>query len=82
LGWTAVERQLAIDQVLNDAVEAFYTGTVAFVSPLTTINYQGIDHRIGDGKPGPRTLMLRQALNEIQLQERPDPWNWVTEVPT
>ena len=79
-GWVTVERQLPIDEVLSDAVEAFYTGTAAVLSSITTINYGASDHPIGDGKPGPRARMLRQALREIQLQERPDLWNWVVEV--
>jgi len=80
-GWTAVERQLSIDEVLEDAVETFYVGTAAVLAPVTTINYQGVDYTIGDGKPGPRAEKLRRALNEIQLQERPDLWGWVVEAP-
>lgn len=79
-GWIAVERKLAIDEVLNDAAEAFYVGTAAVLSPVTSINYRGVDHPIGDGSPGPRAQMLRQALIEIQLQEQPDLWGWVVEV--
>lgn len=80
-GWLAVERQLSIDEVLSDAVEAFYVGTAAVLAPVTTINYQGVDHPIGDGKPGPRAKKLFQALSEIQLQEQPDLWDWVVEMP-
>ncbi len=80
-GWLAVERKLAIDEVLTDAAEAFYVGTAAVLFPVTVINYKGKDYPIGDGQPGPRTRMLRQALVEIQLQERPDLWGWVVEVP-
>lgn len=80
-GWIAVERRLSIDEVLSDAVEAFYTGTAAVLSLITAINYRGVEHPIGDGKPGPRAEKLRQALDEIQLQERPDLWGWVVEVP-
>lgn len=79
-GWIAVERWLSIEEVLSDAVEAFYVGTAAVLASVTTINYQGVDHPIGDGKPGPRAKMLHRALNEIQLQERPDLWDWVMEV--
>jgi branched-chain amino acid aminotransferase len=79
-GWIAVERKLSIDEVLSDAVEAFYTGTAAVLSPVTTINYNGVDYTIGDGKPGPRAERLRQALNAIQLQEQPDLWDWVVEL--
>ena len=78
--WNTVERQISIDEVLSSAVEAFYTGTAAVLSPLTTINYGGKDYAIGDGKPGPKSAMLRQALNEIQLQERSDEWGWVIQL--
>jgi branched-chain amino acid aminotransferase len=78
--WNAVERRLSIEEVLTSAVEAFYTGTAAVLSPLTTINYRGKDYAIGDGQPGPRAASLRRALNEIQLQERPDEWGWVVEL--
>jgi branched-chain amino acid aminotransferase len=79
-GWIVVERPLSIDEVLNDAVEAFYTGTAAVLSSVTTINYQGTDHQIGDGNPGPRAHALRKIMKEIQLQEQPDRWGWVEEL--
>jgi hypothetical protein len=44
------------------------------------INYRGVDHVIGDGASGPRATELRKVLNEIQLQQRPDPWGWVLEL--
>jgi len=81
-GWIVVEKQLAIDEVLDGAVEAFYTGTAAVLAPVTTINYQGKDYTIGDGKPGPRVRQLAQALGQIQLQERPDLWDWVVQIST
>jgi branched-chain amino acid aminotransferase len=65
-GWIAAERDLSIEEVLSDASEAFYTGTAAVLSSITTINYRG--------------EKLRQALDEIQLQEQPDLWEWVMEV--
>lgn len=80
-GWIAVERALSIEEVLSDAVEAFYTGTAAVLSPITLINYRGENHPIGDGVPGPRAERLRRTLKEIQLQERPDLWDWVVEIP-
>jgi branched-chain amino acid aminotransferase len=79
-GWDVVERKLAIDEVLEGAAEAFYTGTAAVLSSVTTIKYRGVDHVIGDGQPGPKAAMLLRVLKEIQLQERPDLWDWVVEV--
>jgi branched-chain amino acid aminotransferase len=78
--WPTQERRLSIDELLSEAVEAFYTGTAAVLSPVTVVNYKGKDYPIGDGTPGPRAEMLRKALDEIQLKERPDYWNWVVDV--
>lgn len=79
-GWNVVERRLALEEVLDDAVEAFYTGTAAVLSSVAVINYGGVDHTIGDGLPGPRARKLFEALKEIRLQERPDLWGWVVEL--
>ncbi|MBN1955830.1 MAG: branched-chain amino acid aminotransferase [Anaerolineae bacterium] len=79
-GWLTVERRLSIEEVLSDAVEAFYVGTAAVLSPVTTINYRGIDYPIADGEPGPRAERLLQALTAIRLQEQPDHWDWVKEI--
>jgi branched-chain amino acid aminotransferase len=79
-GWIVVERKLAIDEVLADAVEAFYTGTATVLAPVTAIHYQGADHAIGDGRPGARSLALRRTLDEIQVGLQPDEWGWVEEV--
>ncbi|NLE46686.1 MAG: branched-chain amino acid aminotransferase [Chloroflexi bacterium] len=78
--WPVAERRVSIDEILNEAVEAFYTGTAAVLSPITVVNYRGQDHPIGDGEAGPRAQMLLEALDEIQLQERPDYWDWVVEI--
>jgi branched-chain amino acid aminotransferase len=80
LGWLVVERKLSIEEVLCDAAEAFYVGTATVLAPVTTINYEGLDHTIGDGQPGPGGRELRQVLLEIQRKERPDLWGWLMEV--
>jgi branched-chain amino acid aminotransferase len=79
-GWIVVERKLSLDEVIQDAAEAFYTGTATILAPVTTLNVQGVDHPIGDGKPGPRAMALRQALDEIQAGDRPDLWDWLVEI--
>jgi branched-chain amino acid aminotransferase len=79
-GWIVVERKLSLDEVIQDAAEAFYTGTATILAPVTTLNVQGVDHAIGDGKPGPRAMALRQALDEVQAGDRPDLWGWVVEI--
>jgi branched-chain amino acid aminotransferase len=81
LGWTVVERRLSIDEVLHDAAEAFYTGTATILAPVTTVNVMGVDHSIGDGVPGPRAMKLRALLDQIQVREQPDLWDWLVDVP-
>jgi branched-chain amino acid aminotransferase len=81
LGWLVVERKLSMEEVLSDAAEAFYVGTATVLAPVTTINYGGVDHKIGDGKPGPGGKKLREVLLEIQRKERPDLWGWLMELP-
>jgi branched-chain amino acid aminotransferase len=81
LGWLVVERKLSIEEVLSDAAEAFYVGTATVLAPVTVINYKGVDHAIGNGKPGPCGQELRQVLLDVQRKERPDLWGWLAEVP-
>jgi branched-chain amino acid aminotransferase len=80
-GWIVVERKLSIEEVIQDAAEAFYTGTATILAPVTTINVQGEDHVIGDGQPGPRAMALRRTLDEIQCGDQPDRWGWLIEPP-
>ena len=80
LGWLVVERKLSIEEVLSDAAEAFYVGTATVLAPVSTINYEGVDHAIGNGKPGAGGKQLREVLIEIQRKERPDLWGWLMEL--
>jgi branched-chain amino acid aminotransferase len=60
-----VERPLMLDD-LYGATECFITGTAAEIVPVTHIN----DHPIGNGQPGPRTLMLERAFRHYVEQEQ------------
>lgn len=80
LGWRVVERDLALQEVLDQAQEAFFTGTAAVVQPVTVINYQGTDYPVGTGQPGAGTELLRQTLLQIQTQGCDNPFGWVHEV--
>jgi len=40
-----------------------------------------VDHKIGDGKPGPGGKQFPEVLLEIQRKERPDLWGWLMELP-
>ncbi len=56
-------------------------GAATVLAPLTTINCGGVDHKIGDGKPGPGGKQFPEVLLEIQRKERPDLWGWLMELP-
>jgi len=79
-GWRVVERAIEIEEVLAHAEETFCTGTAAVVQPVVIINYRGTDYPIGSGKTGERTMMLRNYLVQVQMQQKPDLWGWTQEV--
>jgi branched-chain amino acid aminotransferase len=60
--------------------EAFACGTAAVMAPVGTVRSASATWRIGDGTPGPVTLLLREELLGIQHGVRPDPFGWVHKV--
>lgn len=85
LGWQVVERPIAIEEVLDDADEAFFTGTAATIVPITAITYNGKTYRLpstatsskATADPGSKAEMLKEQLQAIQTQRAADPFNWV-----
>lgn len=63
LGLKLVERPFSLEEALQ-ADEAFSTSASSFVNPVISIN----GHNIGSGKPGAKTLALRQAYIESALK--------------
>ena len=68
LGYEVEERELYVDELLEWAGrgEMCLTGTAAIVAPIGTLVLEGQPHRVGDGRPGPNTLRLREALVAAQ----------------
>ncbi|MBN1426533.1 branched-chain amino acid aminotransferase [Candidatus Fermentibacteria bacterium] len=79
--WQVEERDIEIHEVLGEAAECFSTGTAAVVTPIGSITYRGARHALSDGKPGEKTMALRDRLVGIQRKKYPDPYSWVVEVP-
>lgn len=80
-GYTVCETPYSIDQWQDDARsgrlrEAFACGTAAVITPVGRVKGRRHDFVIGDGKPGPVTLALRQALTDIQFGRVPDSHGW------
>lgn len=59
-GLTVVERPFTVDEA-KEAAEAFFTSASSFVSPVVSLDGQPI----GGGRPGDRTLRLRQIYIDL-----------------
>jgi branched-chain amino acid aminotransferase len=82
MGISVEERALSVDEILDGAEngrlsEAFGTGTAAVVSPVGQFTYRECTVTLGNGRPGPQTLRLFDALTGIQYGRLPDPHGWV-----
>jgi branched-chain amino acid aminotransferase len=85
LGIAAEEGRISTGQwraacASGELTEAFACGTAAVMAPVGTVRSTSGQWRVGDGRPGPVTLRLRQELLGIQYGQRPDPFGWVHKV--
>jgi branched-chain amino acid aminotransferase len=84
-GHAVSERQISIDDLLHahrrgTLKEVFGTGTAAVISPVGELAYRGQRMVINDGKIGPLTQRLYDAIVGIQYGQAPDPDGWTAEV--
>ena len=82
LGVPAEEATISVDQwragcASGDLTEAFACGTAAVITPVGVVKGVGKEWTIGDGKPGPVTMRLREELLDIQYGRKPDPYGWI-----
>jgi branched-chain amino acid aminotransferase len=80
------ERRVSIDEVIGAAKsgkldEMWGTGTAAVVSPVGEFGYGGQRIKVADGRMGPLTQRLYDAITAIQYGEAPDPHGWAAKVP-
>src|SRR6266581_3472921 len=71
LGIPAEEGAMSVEQwrsgcASGDITEVFACGTAAVITPVGTVKGAGQEWVIGDGKPGPVTMRLRDELMDIQ----------------
>jgi branched-chain amino acid aminotransferase len=76
------ERPLSIDEIISGIkegtlTEAFGAGTAAVVTPVGTIGWEGRDHIVGDGSPGPTTRHFYKSLTDLQYGKVPDRHGWI-----
>ncbi len=86
-GLKASERPISIDEVIGAArngtlAEMWGTGTAAVVSPVGELGYKGERITINNGKTGPLTQKLYDAIVSIQYGEAPDPHGWMMPLET
>jgi branched-chain amino acid aminotransferase len=85
LGIPAVEEHISVAQwesgcASGEITEVFACGTAAVITPVGTVRARNREWTMGNGKPGPVTLRLRDHLLGIQYGTRPDPYGWVQEL--
>ncbi len=59
------ESPFSIDELMEDATEAFFSDTYSEVMPVTHVDGEGI----GDGAPGPIAQRLRAAFRDVVRRE-------------
>jgi branched-chain amino acid aminotransferase len=82
LGIPAEEGKISVDQwragcASGDLTEVFACGTAAVITPVGVVKGAGQEWVIGDGKPGPVTMRLRDELLDIQYGRTADPYGWI-----
>jgi branched-chain amino acid aminotransferase len=82
LGYSVNERNFTVTELLEWARtgEAALSGTAAVLIGVGTLIYRGREIAVKDGKVGPNTQKLREALTAIQRGEAPDDFGWLTAV--
>jgi branched-chain amino acid aminotransferase len=82
LGIPAEEAAVSVTQwqegcASGELTEVFACGTAAVITPVGKVKSPAGEWTVGDGKPGPVTLRLRDELLGIQYGHRTDPYGWV-----
>ncbi|MFP4432461.1 MAG: branched-chain-amino-acid transaminase [Spirochaetota bacterium] len=81
LGVTVEERQITIDEALDEGAECFVTGTAAGVAYLESLTHKGRTAVYNNGEIGDLTRQLRDTLKGIQYGNIEDRFGWMYEVP-
>ncbi|SNB48044.1 branched-chain amino acid aminotransferase [Geobacter sp. DSM 9736] len=85
LGFTVEERQLDINELLNDIssgriTEAFGSGTAAVITPVGALNFKEKTYTVADGGVGSITRKLYDTLTGIQYGKVADTFGWIRKI--
>ena len=64
----------------GEITEVFACGTAAIVTPVGRMGGDDFEMTVGDGNPGPVTLVVRQRLTDIQYGRAEDAFGWMQRV--
>jgi branched-chain amino acid aminotransferase len=79
-GIKVAERQISIDEAMEEAKECFVSGTAAGATPITSLTYKGKKAVFGSGKVGEFTADIRDTIKGIQYGILPDKKGWMVKV--
>jgi branched-chain amino acid aminotransferase len=79
LGVRTQERQISVDEAMDQAVECFVTGTAAGVSFIESLTHQGKTAVFGKGTMGELTTTLLRTLKGIQYGSVADKYGWMVD---
>jgi branched-chain amino acid aminotransferase len=82
LGYRVEERDIEVAEVIEWATrgEAALAGTAAVLAGVGALIHEGREITVGDGRTGPNTRRLREALLSIQRAQVPDGHGWTRPV--
>ena len=81
LGMTVEERRVSVDEIeeafkKGTITEAFGSGTAAVVSPIATINIEGVDYNLPTAGPDSFQQRAKQKLSNIRYGQEADVYGW------
>jgi branched-chain amino acid aminotransferase len=74
------ERQISIDEVMEETKECFVSGTAAGATPISSLTYKNKKSVFNDGKVGDFTADIRDTIKGIQYGILPDTKGWMVPV--
>ena len=75
-----LERKISIEEVMEETLECFVSGTAAGATPLESLTYKGKKTVFNKGKTGEFTAAMRDTLKGIQYGTLPDTKGWMVKV--
>ena len=70
------ETDIEIERLLQ-AEEVFCCGTAVEVTSVGKVSTKDKDYTIGNGAYGPKSLLIKKHLLQIQKEEIDDPFGWI-----